>query len=578
MLKFNSKNFDKHIQAHFPYKGMRQQQQEIFNKLKLCDDKKYIVIEAPPGTGKSAIAYTISSYFDNAYILTATKQLQMQYQDELKNNIAVMKGAANYTCIYDDTPCNLTICSDHNVSRRACQSEGKCPYYNAKRIASKSEITCVNYAYAFTFMDNLTTTKYDLFCPRDIIVLDECHMLESMLADKASITLRRDELTSQYMLFDDDVLDVYKRNNDIDDLSAMMQWDDDFLNNNEQDRIDEYLHRIYALMTIRGAVWYYMLDCGAEEILDSADRKTFFATDLPEDLNVQEPQNVYERKKIVNRINNLKIIMSKLQYFFSHRYDANWIFSNIGGNQGINIQPMYVKDLFKTYIDRWAKKHFIFMSATILNARIFCQELGIEQDEVAIIRVGSSFDPSKSPIYYTPVGKMNYNSLDKTLPKIVKEVQSILAAYKNKRGIIHTGNYRIAQYICDTIRSNRLLMKRGRDTNETLLYKHKRKKDSVLVSPSLGTGTDLHDDLSEFQIIVKLPFMSLGDARVKRKIRADVGWYECSMFRNLIQASGRSTRSVNDHSDTYILDASFQYYINKYNNWLPEHFTKRIVW
>jgi Rad3-related DNA helicase len=37
------------------------------------------------------------------------------------------------------------------------------------------------------------------------------------------------------------------------------------------------------------------------------------------------------------------------------------------------------------------------------------------------------------------------------------------------------------------------------------------KKPTVLISPSLHLGLDLKDDLSRFQIITKVPYLSLAD-------------------------------------------------------------------
>jgi ATP-dependent DNA helicase DinG len=42
-------------------------------------------------------------------------------------------------------------------------------------------------------------------------------------------------------------------------------------------------------------------------------------------------------------------------------------------------------------------------------------------------------------------------------------------------------------------------------------------RPTVLISPSLHTGLDLKDDLSRFQIIVKLPYPDLGDRWINEK-------------------------------------------------------------
>ena len=90
-------------------------------------------------------------------------------------------------------------------------------------------------------------------------------------------------------------------------------------------------------------------------------------------------------------------------------------------------------------------------------------------------------------------------------------------------------------------------------------------------------GVDLHDDLSRFQIIVKLPYISLADERVKRKMNKNKKWYTCKMLRNLIQECGRSTRNDKDWSVTYILDNAFETTMRYNKNMLPKSFQNRIV-
>ena len=92
-------------------------------------------------------------------------------------------------------------------------------------------------------------------------------------------------------------------------------------------------------------------------------------------------------------------------------------------------------------------------------------------------------------------------------------------------------------------------------TNNIILDKHIKSKNTVLVSSSLQEGVDLKDDLSRFQIIVKLPWLSLADPRTKKLTDQNNKWYSTEMWRRLIQSWGRSTRSSDDSSDTFILDS-----------------------
>ena len=65
-------------ERHFPFKSPRKDQLETVSEIvdAISQGYRYIVLEAGTGTGKSAIAYTLSSIYDSSYILTVTKQLQ----------------------------------------------------------------------------------------------------------------------------------------------------------------------------------------------------------------------------------------------------------------------------------------------------------------------------------------------------------------------------------------------------------------------------------------------------------------------------------------------------------------------
>jgi Rad3-related DNA helicase len=169
--------------------------------------------------------------------------------------------------------------------------------------------------------------------------------------------------------------------------------------------------------------------------------------------------------------------------------------------------------------------------------------MGLDKSNTAFITRDGIFEPQKSPIVYIPVGSMNYSNLQTTMPKIIDEIKLLLKCHPNEKGIIHTATYAIAEQIVEDIDSDRLLFKEGYTSNEVLLKEHELSdKPTVLVSPSLMAGVDLHDDLSRFQIVVKMPYISLSDERVKKKMNKNKKWYTCKMLRNLVQECGRSTR------------------------------------
>ena len=66
----------------FPFARYRAGQREVIDAARAAFDegRKVVVVEAPTGAGKSAIAVTLARQATSAYLLTAQKVLQDQYQ------------------------------------------------------------------------------------------------------------------------------------------------------------------------------------------------------------------------------------------------------------------------------------------------------------------------------------------------------------------------------------------------------------------------------------------------------------------------------------------------------------------
>ena len=82
----NYSKINSDIQKHFPFENPRADQLETISEIieAINQGYEYIVLEAGTGTGKSAIAATLSNMSESSYILTITKQLQDQYLRDFK--------------------------------------------------------------------------------------------------------------------------------------------------------------------------------------------------------------------------------------------------------------------------------------------------------------------------------------------------------------------------------------------------------------------------------------------------------------------------------------------------------------
>ena len=114
--------------------------------------------------------------------------------------------------------------------------------------------------------------------------------------------------------------------------------------------------------------------------------------------------------------------------------------------------------------------------------------------------------------------------------------------------------------------------------NEFLINEHiERNDDTILVSPSMTHGVDLCGALGEFAVILKAPFLPLGDERVKRLAQDDKEWYTNKMLGACIQMCGRTIRNASDEAVTYILDGTLTKSLIQNKNKLPKYFLERFV-
>ncbi|GAI61214.1 unnamed protein product [marine sediment metagenome] len=87
----------------------------------------------------------------------------------------------------------------------------------------------------------------------------------------------------------------------------------------------------------------------------------------------------------------------------------------------------------------------------------------------------------------------------------------------------------------------------------------------VLISPAIKDGVDLKDDMCRFQILLKVPYPNIKDARVNYllNVKKDRDWYNNETAKDIIQTYGRAVRSPTDYAKFYIIDGSFRTFPKK---------------
>src|SRR2546428_271411 len=145
---------------------------------------RVVLVEGPPGVGKSHIAMTLARWSGDAYLLTSQKLLQDQYEREFGAELQIVKGRDNYAC--DRYP-GAHVPTSRGACRRPRGPLCQCPYVRAKTAALGAPIFCANTAYFAT----LRHWHAERLRRRRLLIVDEAHNLEAQLAGVYTAGFRR---------------------------------------------------------------------------------------------------------------------------------------------------------------------------------------------------------------------------------------------------------------------------------------------------------------------------------------------------------------------------------------------------
>lgn len=537
---------------HFPYSEFRKGQDTTIDKIinSLEGNKRFAIIEAPTGAGKSAIGYTIGSYFDSYYYITAQKILQSQLNDDFGQEgkwsgnkpMVELKGRNAYECIYykevlDDQDYRMSKDKRKNVAKKSkeyvncaegeCKRQSKssleyckgiCPYYMQFNSAINSKSVLMNF-HSFIFQ-----TEFVKKWPhKTVLIIDEAHNAEQVLMDYVSF--RFNDVSYNFKL-------------------------------PKLDTAEEY--------------YMYFEDIGMTEIIADKLREAI------KDGNTKDEeywvQQAFKYKEFAKSIS-------------THEWIPKWeekeLVKNGNKYRSVELKPLYVSDFAETLL--FSKVDcVVMMSATILNVKILCDSLGINRDEVYSTRLKSDFPVKNRPIYFKSCGSMAFRSKNATLPRIMKEIEILCSENNEHKGIIHTHNFEISNYIKNnSSRSlkSRFFFQADYPTKEDMLESHAKSDNGIIVAPAMHEGLDLKDDLARFQIICKMPFPGIGDnPQLKRRMELNSDYYQYLSALKLIQSYGRAVRSNTDWANTYVLDDNFKSFCHRSPQLLPSWFSEAIVW
>jgi ATP-dependent DNA helicase DinG len=504
------------IRDYFPFSDKIRPAQEkalaVIERAR-ANSKKFVLLELPTGTGKSAVAIAAarwaSTWGNGAYILSPQKTLTAQYMRDFTDcGLVELRGRASYRCKDFNTDCEVGA-SMRGKDVTTCLG---CPYKAAKDDFVSSKMGVTNFDYF------LAETLYSGQLPRrSMLIIDEAHNLEQKVLGFTDFEILPSTL-QRYSV-------------------AIPTFD-----NGDVEGASEWIRK---------------------EMIPAVDN---FISNIPE----EDVENSDSRRDAENLLRRMRRFIGGDQ--------QEWVFWSDGNT--LVFRPLcaakYAADFLFSRADI-----VVIMSATILDFNVFCRMLGLADQDCECLAVPSDFPVKNRPIYYRPLGSMNFRSKGATLPKIAEALDKLLRARPDRKGLIHTNSYEMNRILTKALAAaghGKRIITHGPGGAEGAIERHSMSLGpTVLCSPAMTEGLDLRDDLSRFQVVVKVPYPNFKDPYVAARKHLDGGWYPWQTAMRLIQATGRSVRSQTDFAETYIVDSDFGEFRQRGRHLLPSWWLESVI-
>ena len=529
-----------------PRKEQRDALEFINSEYQKNKTNKFYLLNLPVGIGKSYLALMISDWykknvskFARVDIITNSKILQDQYEDTFES-ISGLRGKENYEC--EAYSCSCAQGAEFNrLNKTSCE---ECPYSGARENYISGGVSLTNF-YLYIL--------YAIYNPKlmesrgaRVLIVDEAHDFDDVMSDFVSIKIT--ETIVKRMKFSNE-REIIKKLKDV-------------------TTIDNYVQFLSFLNV---------------EILETCEQMEKGMGSAPRSAKVDKRDlkisKVISEKnsdvKLMNQITDLKQYQLKIEIFLKEYKENpnNWVLESNWNeklrHRELSLEPIWAFDYLDKYV--FSQYDMVFlMSGTILDKSLFCQLNGIDVSKAVYYSIGSPFPLKNRPIFYMPIGKMSYKSKEETFKNYIPYIKKLLEKYKNKKGVIHTNSFELANWIQKSIKDPRLIFHDSSNKDEMLRMHFESEEATVIVSPSMDTGVSFDNDKARFQIIAKVPYPSLGSQKNKMRQSNNPEWYSWKTVSGLVQMTGRPVRSNTDYADTIIIDGGFGDVIKHSSQFLPD--------
>lgn len=511
--------------------------------------KKSVVLNAGTGVGKSVIGAVIATVIGSktddlaSIMLTGTNILAKQYHESFEDldpyRFFQIKGASNYPCHFMEAqPMPPSKTAEECVGKKLHPAEydkycTRCEFNSSKKKVNIAENLITNYSYFF-----ISKLASGHLKDRQLHIFDEAHLMNDLFCSYTEIKITTD-------LLDRYIKELQDTNgkcvNEAAGLVLVKQrlLDKDIGESNYMS-ILEILRDLYK---------------SCRRILNSQ------ATEL-------EKVDILASAKFDKMARKYDNLYTKINDLFMNEYDH--VFDDSTPNTVV-VKTIFVSEMIQSLLT----KYNLFMSATITENFAF-ETLGLDKNETEFIQTPVVFPPENKPLFFIGNHNLNYTAMKdpEIIDELKKQVKTIVDFHKSDKGLIIVPSFYLGSQMVYGLRGSTVYEHRSGTNLPDLVEKFKSHKGpAVLVSPSIFEGLDFSDDDSRFQIIVKSPFPSLGDKRIKYIADNYPTIYQEMTLLKILQGIGRSIRSPTDSAATYFLDnSSKKLYNSKLNLW-KDHYT-----
>ncbi len=502
---------------------MRSAQKSIIGRIEEATKSGYpnIVVCAPVGVGKSHIAVTFARHFGGSSIITHQKVLQDQYADNFRF-LASAKGRQNYPCIM--------ICNDvdpHGKNRTGPETtcaNGKCSY----RYGGKTR-WC---EYKPKIEDFETMPAGAVVGPSGA-----CHYYNAKYI----------AMLSKHSLYNYAAYYHFKR-------FGNTRMDSECVVADEAHEIEETLVNHASITIPRDDFRMCGLDMpkgNIDDILDGLGEivKTCYGEirSAGIDADTQRWKRLEEKCSTIS---------------FEGRKDPENIVFEIKNGE-IALKPVSVKGMARRMFDG---KRNLFLSGTI-HGEMFCGMMGIDSRDCRYIEVKDHpFELKNRTMHFLNSARLTEKSRETDFDAAYTSVVRILAKHHDEKGIILTTSKKQCMQLSGKIKNREVIMAFGPKRDEAVKRHVESPRPSVLLAPGMWSGADLSGERSRFQIILKVPYLSMADIRISHKTHL---WYKYQALVKFLQGCGRSVRHETDYSVTYVIDSGIADLVRSMRKYIP---------